>query len=338
MNEFSCEAKILELPLHDPFGLSRGTRRSVRNLFIRVGAGWGEGAPIYYKEQNADSMLEMAREYLLQWKHFERPIYEIIDELLQRYPGQTGLAQAIDLAWHDAWGKAQKQPLHSLWNISWEKPPNSSFTIGLDQLDVMLEKIERAQEYPLLKIKTGSEDDLEVLHAIQQKSKKPILIDANEGWTVEQTLEYLPWLDSMKILMVEQPLPREDLEGYRTIRKYNQTRIPIFVDEGIQEPQDIHDWASRVDGINIKLAKCGGLDRARKMIQSARRQGLQIMLGCMIESTLGVTAAAHLAPLCDFADLDGAALLSEDPFDGMKLDRGRLLMPQRAGIGAIAKE
>ncbi|HQH71975.1 MAG TPA: dipeptide epimerase [bacterium] len=333
-----CHCEIRELPLRDPFGLSRGTRRVARNLFIRVGEGWGEGAPIYYLGQNVERMAEAAREWLAGEPDFQRPVDETIAGLLERYPGETALAQAVDLAWHDAWGRRAGMPLGRLWNAPSRDDLVSSFTIGMDSLETVLRKVDRAEPYPILKIKVGGEEDYPILRAIHERTRKPLYVDANEGWTMEQTVEMLPRLKEMGVRLVEQPLPRADRDGYRRIREANRTEIPVIVDEGVHGPEDVEAWAGLADGINIKLAKCGGLDRARRMIHLARRQGLRIMLGCMIESSLGITAAAHLAPWVDYLDLDGAALLAEDPFRGMVLDHGRLVMPGRPGIGATPAE
>jgi L-alanine-DL-glutamate epimerase-like enolase superfamily enzyme len=309
----------------------------VQNLFLRLGDGWGEGAPIYYLNQSAPEMLTLAQEWCTSPPDLERTVEEIVEGVLRRYPGQTAFAQAIDLALHDAWGQAQGKPLHELWSIRWENVPRSSFTIGIDTLEVMLQKVERAQAYPILKVKAGGADDLHVLQAIHDACGKPLYIDANEGWSVAQTLEYLPRLQALNVQVLEQPLPRDDRQGYRQVREQNPTPIPILIDEGVHHPENIPHWADAADGINLKLAKCGGLARARQMIALAREHRLKIMLGCMIESSLGITAAAHLAPLVDYLDLDGAALLADDPFDGMRLDHGRLLMPERPGIGATLR-
>jgi len=328
-----CE--IRELPLRDPFGLSRGTRRAVKNLFLRIGEGWGEGAPIYYHGQTVERMESLAHTWLSEKPDFNRPVEIIVAGLLERFPGETALAQAVDLAWHDAWGKREGRPLYRLWNTPFRADLISSFTIGLDNLETVLRKVDQAESYPILKIKVGGEEDFPILEAIHARTRKPLYVDANEGWSVEQTVEMLPKLQELGVRVLEQPLPREDQEGYRRIQETNRSNIPIIVDEGVHGPEDIETWAGLADGINIKLAKCGGLARARQMIHLARQQGMRIMLGCMIESSLGVTAAAHLAPWVDFLDLDGAALLANDPFQGMVLDHGRLLMPHRPGIGAV---
>ncbi len=333
---YHCE--IRELSLRDPFGISRGVRRTVRNLVVNVGDGWGEGAPVDYRGQSVDEMLDLAREWLSGCPDLSRPIEVVVSELLERYPGQSAVAEAIDLALHDAWGKAAGKPLYQLWGLSWKDHPVSSFTIGMDSLDSVMRKVERAEAYPVLKVKVGGAGDLEAIAEIHRTVGKTLYVDANEGWTVEQTLEYLPQLCEWNVRLLEQPLSSEDIDGYRRIRENNRTGIPIIQDEGVHGPEDVLSWAGIVDGINIKLAKCGGLARARQMIDLARQNNLLVMLGCMIESSLGVTAAAHLAPMVDYLDLDGAALLSDDPFDGMKLEKGRLVMPNRPGIGAVLNE
>ncbi len=326
-------AEIRELVLRDPFGISRGTKTSVHNVFVRIGEGWGEGAPIYYHGQSAVDMLELAKKWLSQSHDYTRPIDEIIHELLEQYPGQSGLAQAIDLALHDVRGKREGMPIHTLFGLDSKNNPISSFTIGIDTKEQVFEKVRRAEQYPILKIKGGGDNDLSILTSIREITQKPLWIDANEGWTCEQTLEYLPYLRNLEVRIIEQPLKSNDWEGYARLNRQNPTDIPILIDEAVQGPEDVERWTGIVQGINIKLAKCGGLARAQDMIRIARRCGMLVMLGCMIESSLGITAAAHLSSLADYLDLDGATLLANDPFHGMELDRGRIVMPNKPGIG-----
>ncbi len=331
-NPFSCEVK--ELFLKDPFGISRGTRKSVRNLFIRIGDGWGEGSPVYYKGQTVEEMEVLANDFLSTHLNNKLGIDEVVFQFMEIHHHQSALIQAIDLALHDSWGKQIGKPLYKIWEFSFRNAPLTSFTIGMDQKEIVLEKVRKASTYPILKIKAGGENDLPILEAIRKENDKPMLIDANEGWTEKETLEYLPNLKKLGVLLVEQPLPGENFAGYKRIREQNQSGIPIFVDEAVQGPEDVESWAGIVQGINVKLAKCGGFLRARETIAKAREHGMQVMLGCMIQSSLGITAAAHLAPLVDYADLDGAALLANDPFVGMKLEKGRIIMPDKPGIGA----
>lgn len=329
--------QIRELYLSDPFGLSRGTRRSVRNLFLRIGEGWGEGAPIYYRGQTAERMEEMAREWLESEPDLEQHSARILDDVRERYPKETGLWQAVNLTLLDRWAKRSGQSLLQLWDIPRFNHLVSSFTIGLDEMDAVLQKVERASSYPILKVKAGGEKDLETIRAIHQQTHKPLYVDANEGWTLPQTKEYLPFLKDCGVQLIEQPLPSGDLEGYIKLRLANHSGIPIIVDESVHGPEDIAKWVGLADGINIKLAKCGGLSRARSMAAIAEENGLLIVLGCMIESSLGITAAAHLAPQADFIDLDGAALLDDDPFEGVTMEEGTLHLPEHPGLGAVPR-
>lgn len=329
------DIQIHELQLRDPFGLSRGTRRLVRNLFIRIGDGWGEGAPIYYRGQDVDRMAFLAREWFDSAPDMERHSARILDEIHERYPGETGLWQAVNLALIDRWVKNSGKSLQELWDIPWRDNLVSSFTIGMDDMDTVMRKVEQAAPYPILKIKVGGESDLEILRAIHQRTQKPLYVDANEGWTLAQAKQYLPVMKECGVRVIEQPLPGDNLEGYIRLRMANQTGIPILVDESVHAPEDVATWVGLADGINVKLAKCGGLSQARRAIALARENGLLVMLGCMIESSLGVTAAAQLAPLVDFIDLDGAALLANDPFEGLALDKGCLRLRDLPGIGAV---
>lgn len=331
MNDFYAE--IRELKLRDPFGLSRGNKQFVRNLFVRINNRWGEGAPIYYQGQQAEAMLSMFNQWAESSSELDDSIELVIDDLMLRFPGQAGLAMAVDSALHDKVARDAGSPLHEYLAIPWREPMVSSFTIGLDEPDVVLEKVDRAASYPILKIKTGSDDDISLLKAIREETDKLLRIDANEGWTLDQTLYYLPILEDMGVELIEQPLSRSEVKRYRVLHQKNPTKIPIFIDEGLYGPDTLDDWSGCVDGINVKLAKCGGITRALKLIERARQLNLRIMLGCMIESSLAITAAAHLAPLADYLDLDGAALLSNDPYEGMVLRNGEIVMPQRPGIG-----
>jgi L-alanine-DL-glutamate epimerase-like enolase superfamily enzyme len=235
--QYTCE--IRELVLENPFGLSRGTRHSVNNLFLQIEDGLGEGAPIYYHGQNVEEMKSLAESWLSQNPDLNKPIETIVDELFEQYPNQSALIQAIDLALHDKLAKGKNQSLSEFWGIDRSKKQISSFTIGLDSIDVVMEKVEKAHNYPILKIKVGCDDDMKILEKIHQTTKKPIYIDANEGWSVEESLERFPYLKEWNVHLLEQPLPRNDLDGYEQLFKENPTDIPIIIDEGVQGPDDI---------------------------------------------------------------------------------------------------
>ena len=292
---------------------------------------------MYYKGQDVETMRGMAESLLPFLEPFPTLIHEFINALLLRFPGQTALAQAVDLLLHDHFARAAGLPLHQYLGIPNTKPLLSSFTIGLDEPRAVMEKVRRAEAYPILKIKLGGVNDLQLLRDIHAVSGKPVYVDANEGWTVEETLRLLPECHRLNVQLVEQPLPRDDRQGYERLQRWNDFPIPILLDESIHAPQDLARWAGIVQGVNIKLAKVGGIARAMEAIQEARRLDMKVMLGCMIESSLAVTAAAHLAPLADYLDLDGAELLADDPCDGVAFNHGRLQLPTRPGIGAIWK-
>lgn len=324
-----------QLELKHAFGLSRGTRTHVTNLIIEMNDGMGEGAPVYYHGQTVEEMAALAESILPEISKTAEPVISIVNSLFKQFPHQSALIQAVDLAWYDHHAKQMNQPLYEYLQLPKPKNKQSSFTIGLDTKDVMLQKIDQAAEYPILKIKVGCDEDLDILQSIWDTSHKPMYIDANEGWTLSQALEYLPKLEAIGVQMVEQPFKRDDALSYTTICQENPTNVPIMIDEGIQGPADVETWVGKADGVNVKLAKCGGITRALQVIETAKKYEMKVMLGCMIESSLGVTAAAHLASLADFIDLDGAELISNDPYDGMKFTNGYIELPNRPGIGAV---
>jgi len=221
--------------------------------------------------------------------------------------------------------------VYRLWGLDPCKAPKSTFTIGLDTPDRIKAKVREAEQFPILKVKLGTDRDLEILRAIREATDKEIRVDANCGWTVKGAIRMLPVLDEFGVTVLEQPLPPEDLDGLAVITA--QSDIPVIADESCKAVADIPPLVGKVDGINIKLAKCGGLREALRMIAVARAHGLMVMVGCMIESSLGITAAAHFTPLVDIVDLDGAALLANDPFVGAHIDGGQVTLPSAPGLG-----
>ncbi len=330
---YSIKTKTLQLK-HD-FGISRGVRKEVHNLFIQWDDGYGEGAPVYYHGQTVEDMQLIAALAMPELLNKKRAHSIVIEWLIEQYPQLSGMIQAIDLALYDLHAKQCQMPLYQYLQLPKPEYIQSSFTIGLDRKDIMLQKLKEAGDFPILKIKVGSQDDIEILKALWNESHKPVYIDANEGWTFDQAVQYLPQLQALGVQLVEQPFPSGDLESYKKLRETNPTSLPIIIDEGVQSPGDVAQWAEIADGVNVKLAKCGGIYRALQVIEEARKHRLQVMLGCMIESSLGVSAAAHISSLVDYVDLDGAVLLANDPFDGMKLNKGIIELPDRPGIGAI---
>jgi L-alanine-DL-glutamate epimerase-like enolase superfamily enzyme len=250
--------------------------------------------------------------------------------------GEPAAEAAIDMALCDLAGKKLGVPLYELMGLDARQTPVTSFTIGMDTPEVVEAKVVEAGGYEVLKIKMGSDEDRQILEAVRAVTDRPLRVDANEGWTLEGARARLEWLESMGVELVEQPLPAGQLEEMRELRRVSP--LPLFADESVYRAADIPRLAGAFDGINIKLMKCGGLAEARRMIAVARAHGMQVMLGCMIESSLAITAAAHLSPLVDFADLDGNLLIANDPFVGVTVKDGRLVLPEGPGLGVRPRE
>jgi L-alanine-DL-glutamate epimerase-like enolase superfamily enzyme len=232
-------------------------------------------------------------------------------------------------------GKRLGVPLWKLWGLNAKDAPQSSFTIGIDEPEKMRQKVAEAAAYPVLKIKLGTERDEAILKTIRDATDKPIRVDANAGWDQAKALRMLPILKDYGVELLEQPLPPEDLDGLGVVRAASD--IPVVVDESCLVASDIPKLVGKADGINIKLAKCGSLREALRMIATARAHGMKVMVGCMIETSIAITAAAHFTPLVDFADLDGAALTVDDPFAGASIDGGQIRLPEGPGLGVRRK-
>jgi len=219
-----------------------------------------------------------------------------------------------------------------MWGLSADKCPESSFTIAIAELDVLAERVREAEQYPILKIKLGTDRDREIVQTVRKAAPdKRLRVDANAAWKPEHAAGMSEWLVTQGVEMLEQPVEAKDIDGLRFVKE--RSAIPVFADESCLIATDIPRLAGAVDGINIKLAKCGSLREAMRMISVARAHGMSVMAGCMIESSLGISAVAQLAPLLDTADFDGAALLSDDPFCGASIPNGRITLSPGAGLG-----
>jgi len=257
---------------------------------------------------------------------------DIKNEIDKTITDQSCAKCALDIAMMDWIGKKLNTPLYKLWGLDKSKTPLTTFSIGIDTPEVIKQKVKEAEKYPRLKIKVGKENDEEVINAVRSVTDKPLVVDANEGWkSKEVALEKIKWLISEGVEFIEQPLPSTMIEETRWLR--DRIDIPIMADEAVKNAADIPLLATAYDGINIKLMKSGGLQEALRMIHMAKALNMKIMLGCMIESSIAVTAAAHLSPFVDYADLDGNLLLAEDPFDGVKVEKGKLILNDEPGLG-----
>ncbi|RYD74744.1 MAG: dipeptide epimerase, partial [Verrucomicrobiaceae bacterium] len=242
---------------------------------------------------------------------------------------------ALDEAAHDLWGKRLGQPVWKLWGLTIDRLPLSDYTIGLDTVDRMVAKMREFDDWAIYKIKLGTPDDLAIVRALRQHTKATFRIDANTAWSAEQTVRFAPELKELGVEFIEQPLPRDDWEGMA--RVHAECVLPVIADESCQVESDVDRCAGCFTGINIKLSKAGGLTPAHRMIRRARELGLKVMIGCMCESSVGISAIAQLLPLLDYADLDGALLLAEDIADGVQIDRGHVSFPNSPGTGACLR-
>jgi L-alanine-DL-glutamate epimerase-like enolase superfamily enzyme len=330
------EAECLELRTWHPFVIARGGRSDHRTVWVRLRddngcEGWGEAAPSRYYGETPESVISALNVYAaaLPVDPFDLEASERRWEMMLR--GNPAARSALSAALHDLAAKRLGIPLYRLWGLDPAAAPRSAFTIGLDTVENMRYKIAEAERYPVLKVKLGTDRDVEILHTIRGATDKELRVDANAAWTLKQAVAMLPVLDKVGVTVLEQPLPPRDLDGLAEVRR--RAAMPVIADESCLTSADIPGLVGKVDGINIKLAKCGGLREALRMIAVARTHGLLVMVGCMIESTLGITAAAHFAPLVDLVDLDGAALLADDPFQGATIEDGRVALPAGPGLG-----
>ncbi len=299
--------------------------------------GIGEGAPIVrYKEtaETCRAAIEKVRGYLETADPWQ--FTKVMGEVFKRVEGAYAAKAAVDIALLDWVGKRLGVPLWKYFGLDKNDAPLTTFSIGIDKAEVIKQKVREAEPYPVLKVKVGLDNDEEVIAAVRSVTNKPIRPDANEGFkSKEQAVEKINWLEKQGAEFVEQPLAAANLEDMNWIRK--RVHIPVIADEACLHPRDVPRLAPHFDGVNVKVDKCGGLLEAWRMIQIARSLGLKVMIGCMVSSSAAITAAAQLSPLADYADLDGNLLISNDPYEGVKVVKGKLVLPDAPGVGLRAR-
>ena len=331
-----CTLEPLTLTLREPFRISRSVQTTAENVRVRISAGGstgvGEAAPSrFYGETRATvtAALPLLCECLGDDPFLLENISQTFSETFHH--GNAAARAALDMALFDLIGNSTGLPVYRLLGLDPARTPVSSFTIGIDTPANMARKAIEAESYPILKIKLGTDHDLDIVRAVREVSSARIRVDANAAWSAKEAIRNIEQLAAFGIEFVEQPVAAHDLAGLKFVR--DNVSIPIFADESCVTFEDVAHVAACVDGINIKLMKCGGILPALKMIHAARSHGLKIMLGCMIESSIAITAAAHLSPLVDYADLDGPLLVSDDPYDGVQYEHGKLILPDAPGLG-----
>ena len=332
--KFSYTSYSLELKT--PFGTAHGTRTTTEGMIVAVSAegviGYGEAFMPPYYDENQTSMTAFFEHFdvkhCLSFGSLENSFF-YIDNLAV---GNTAAKAAIDIALHDLTAKKLGKPVREMFGSLEAKPIETSFTIGIDSVESMVKKALEAKEFNTLKIKLSGKNDVEAISAIAEVTDQKLFVDANQAWTdAAEAIETSRRLVELGVQLIEQPFAKGECEKAKILKE--NLDVPIIADEDVQGFSDIEKLAEFYDGINIKLMKCGGLYEAFKMIKQARTHGMKILLGCMTESSIGISAASQLAGYVDWCDLDGNLLIKNDTCEGIKCVDGYLIPEQTSGIG-----
>ena len=331
------ELRDLHLPMRHPFTIAHGTTTIQQNLLVELQqdgvTGYGEGASCdAYPEFTASSMraaLEAARPQIEREMLVDPP--QLWDRLFPVLGHNRFALCALDEAAHDLWGKLRGAPVWRLWGLELRNLPLSNYTIGMDPVEKMVAKLKEFDGWPIYKIKLGTANDVAIVRELRRHTQATFRVDANTAWSAEQTLTFAPELKQLGVEFIEQPLRANDWEGMR--RVFRDSALPVFADESCLVEEDVPHCAGFFHGINIKLTKAGGLTPARRMIARARELNLRVMVGCMNESSVGISAIGQLLPLLDHVDMDGALLIARDVATGVHLERGRPVFPEANGNG-----
>ncbi|HCC87385.1 MAG TPA: dipeptide epimerase [Prevotella sp.] len=328
-----------ELKLRHVFTVATYSRTTTPDVQVEITydgvTGYGEASMPQYLGQTVQSVTAFLQKVDL--SQFSDPfqLEDILAYVDSLSPGDTAAKAAVDIALHDLVGKLLGAPWYKIWGLNKDKAPSTTFTIGIDTADVVKQKTrECANQFNILKVKLGRDNDKEMIETIRSVTDLPIAVDINQGWKDKQkAIDEIYWLKEHGIVMVEQPMPKEMKDDIAWVTE--KSPLPIFADEAIQRLKDIKDIEGAYTGINIKLMKCTGMREAWKMLNYARAIGMKVMVGCMTETSCAVSAAAQLSPAVDFADLDGNLLISNDRFKGMEVVKGKITLPDRPGIGVV---
>ena len=329
-----------DLPLRHVFTISRESISVQKTLIVELEEdglrGYGEATTNHYYGftfENMAAALESVRGRLAA-RCLEDPA-ALWDELAPSLQDNPFAQCALDQAAHDLWGKKRGKPVYELWGLSAERLPVTNYTIGIDRIDVMVAKMQEFPGWPVYKIKLGTPHDLDIVRSLREHTEAVFRVDANCGWTAEETIRNSHALKELNVEFIEQPLPADRWEDMR--RVCAESALPVIADESCILPPDVDRCQGCFHGINIKLVKCGGLTPARRMIARARQLGLKVMVGCMTESTVGISAIAQLLPLLDYVDMDGALLLARDIADGVTIEQGHCRYPDVPGCGVTLR-
>ena len=328
--------KPYELHLKHVFTLASGSRSTtpvmLTELQFENTIGYGEASmPPYLGETHETAGSFLSKVDLTQFSNpfLMEDILAYVDQLV---PGNYAAKASVDIALHDLVGKLMKQPWYKIWGLNPERTPDTSFTIGIDKPEIVQTKVREAAPYKILKVKLGQGNDKEMIMAVRSVTDKAICVDINQGWTDRiMALEMSHWLKEHGVDLIEQPMSKASVDDIAWLTQ--NSPLPIIADEAVQTINDLRNLQGVYSGINVKLMKCGGLHAAYIMIKMARALGMKVMIGCMTETSCAVSAAAQLSPLADWADLDGNLLIDNDVFEGVTISDGKIILPDRPGIG-----
>lgn len=323
------------LKFRHPFTISKGTKTHQPTLIVELEhfgiKGYGEAPAIAYYNITVEKMIEdiERKKNFFEKFAFTEPerYWHYLHHLLPQNPF---LVCALDIAAWDLFGKMQNKKLYEIWKGDTSRNPLTDYTIGIDNIDTMVSKL-KERTWPIYKIKVGTADDIGIVKALRDNTNAILRVDANAGWDLETALQLIPQLKALRVEMVEQPLAKDNWEGMKIL--YQQSSLPLFADEACVAEKDVEKCKDHFHGVNIKLTKCSGITPARRMIQKARELNMQIMIGCMNESTIGSAAIAHLLPFIDHVDMDGPLLLEEDVATGIGYDFGKIIYSDKPGLG-----
>lgn len=324
------------LELSHPFTVAPHSRTTTPVMLLEIEndgiVGYGEASMPPYLGENHETAAAFLSKVDLQ----KYPDHESLEDILLNVDnlahGNHAAKAAVDIALHDWFGKKRGKAWHQIWGLDSTKTPVTSFTIGIDTTEVIRQKVKEAGQYKILKVKLGRDNDKEIIDTIREATDTPIRVDINQGWRDKHhALGMIEWLATKNVELVEQPMPKDMISDHVWLKE--RSPLPIIGDESIVRIGDIRNAVGVYDGVNIKLMKCTGMLEAYRMIHLAKELGLKVMFGCMTETSCAISAAAQLSPLVDYADLDGALLIKNDPFIGATVEAGRVIMPGGPGIG-----
>ena len=330
--------KPYTLQLRHVFTLASGSRTATPVVLTQLECdgftGYGEASMPPYLGESHESVLKFLGQ--VNMEQFNDPflIEDIIDYIDNIAPGNYAAKASIDIALHDLTGKILGEPWYRLWGLDPSRTPYTSFTIGIDNAEVVKQKVAEAEPYKILKVKLGLGNDREMIETIRTVSEKPICVDVNQGWKDKNyALEMAHWLKDQNVVFLEQPMPKTQTDDIAWLTQ--NAPLPVIADEAVQTTADLFKVKDIYSGINIKLMKCGGMNAAHKMALMAREMGMKVMIGCMTETSCAISAAAQVSPLVDWADLDGNLLISNDVYDGVTVEDGKIILKERPGIGIV---